>query len=108
MSGRQHRSTPLLDLGRVADAVSKAVRSAPRGKKPWGSLAPKVRRAMQPTKAERERFLEKYVTASCFDVRYAIRPIGNAFEVWDTASSAIVGTFETLRGARSFVEGRAS
>lgn len=102
MSGRQFRSTPLLD---VADAVNKAVRYAPKAKKLAGRLPAQVRRAMQPTKAERERFLEKYVTASCFDVRYAIRPIGNAFEVWDTASSEILGTFETLRGARSFVDG---
>ena len=103
MSGRQHRSTPLLDLGRVADAVSKAVRSAPRGKKPWGPLPKKVRAAMQGSKAQREAAEAKFY-AAFVHVRFHIQPTGEGFEVWNVENHKVVGTFPTFSRAKTFVE----
>lgn len=104
MSGGQKGFTPTIDLGPVGRAVNAAIRKAPKAKKPWGTLPAKVRRAMQPTKAQRRDFDAKYVEASTFHVRYQIKAIGDGFEVWDVQTHDVVATFPTLTRARSYVE----
>lgn len=103
MSGRQFRSTPLLD---VADAVNKAVRYAPKAKKPWGPLPAKVRRAMQGSKAQREAAEAKFA-AAFVHVIYHIQPTGDGFQVWNVQNHKVEGTFQTFRKASEYVRDNA-
>lgn len=103
MSGGQKGFTPTIDLGPVGRAVNAAIRKAPKAKKPWGQLPPKVRRAMQPTKAQREDFNAKFC-AAFNHVRFHIQPTGEGFEVWCTQTHEVHGTFPTLSRARGYVE----
>lgn len=103
MSGRQHRATPLLDLGAIGRAVNGAVARAPKARKPWGPLPAKVRRAMQQTKAQREAAEAKFY-AAFVHVRFHIQPTGEGFEVWNVETHEVCGTFPTFSRAKTYVE----
>lgn len=89
-------------LQQIGRLVAKATKPA-RVKKPWGPLPAKVRRAMQPTKAQRRDFDAKYA-AAYVHVRYHVQPVGDGFEVWDTADHSVVARFPTFSRAKTFVE----
>ena len=106
MSGRQHRSTPLLDLGRVADAVSKAVRSAPRSKsrKPTKAMLAFGEKT-RATQKDRKAFHRLTSETTFYHGRYTIRRIGDSFEIWDAETHDVYGPYATHGDARIAVGG---
>lgn len=92
-------------LRRVARAVRYAASAKRKRSKAKASLRPlpaKVRRAMQPTKKQRDDFERKFCEAF-FHVRYHIQPTGNGFEVWNVVSHKVEATFPTFSRAKAYV-----
>ena len=108
MSARQHRGiTPLLDIAPITDAVSRAVRYAPK-QKPKRKPTKAERVFAQVTRAtpkDRKAFHKLTSETQYYGGRYMIRRIGNQYEIFDAESSAVFGPYLTHGDARLAVEG---
>ena len=97
MSGNnQHRATPH-DLGAVAAAVSRAIKSAPRSKSRKPTNAMKAFAAGARNKREDRKTFGKLLEVTFYGAgdRYTIRAVDRHFEVWDADSNAVYGPYPT-------------
>lgn len=90
--------TPLLDLGPIAAAVTRAVKSAPRTKGRKRSLV------VRATKQQRAEFDARYA-AAYVHVKYHIQPVFDAYEIWCVDSGDVLAVFPSFGKAQQFVEG---
>lgn len=97
MSGRQFRSTPLLDVGAIAAAVNRAVKSAPRSKSRKPTNAMKAFAAGARNKREDRKTFGKLLEVTFYGAgdRYTIRPIDRQFEIWDAETHDVYGPYPT-------------